>query len=87
MTPEHQNQYNAHLREIRSGGYGHSAYAVTSIGGMGVENLGPVDPPVVGFGQDGDSYYQQYLQNWAEVNALIADLKAEATKAWGEEES
>ncbi len=85
MTPEQQSYYNAQLKEIRSGGYGHCAYALQSVSGMGFKSLGPVDPPVVGFGQDGDSYFQQYLQNWAEVNALIADLKAEATKAWGEE--
>ncbi len=50
---------------------------------VGSFNLGPLDPPVVSFGQDSDPYYTQYLQNWDEVEALIAELREEATKAWG----
>ena len=57
----------------------------TMYGGMGSYNLGPINPPVVAFGQDGDPYYTQYLRNWNEVNALINNLREEAIKAWGDE--
>ena len=82
MTPEGQAYYDNELREIRSGGYGHEAYVVKAIHGLG-GYIGPVDPPVVGFGQDGDPFYQQYLRNWDEVEKLISQLREEATKAWG----
>jgi hypothetical protein len=52
--------------------------AIHGLGGY----IGPVDPPVVGFGQDGDPFYQQYLRNWDEVEKLISQLREEATKAW-----
>jgi hypothetical protein len=84
MTPEQQAYYDNELREICSGGYGHEAYVVKAIHGLG-GYIGPVDPPVVGFGQDGDPFYQQYLRNWSEVEKLIEQLREEATKAWGEQ--
>ena len=83
MTPEQKAYYDRELREIRSGGDQHDAYVIDRIGGMGSDNLGSVDPPVVGFGQSNDPYYQQYLQNWDEVNALIDQIRRTAEKAWG----
>ena len=86
MTPEQKEYYEQQLAKIRRGGSQHSAWAQDHIFGMGSYNLGPVDPPVVTFGQDDDPFYTQYLQNWDEVNALIAQLREEAVKAWGEEQ-
>ena len=83
MTPEQKQYYERELQRLRGGGCKHSAFMVDCIYGFGNPNLGPVDPPVVGFGQDDDAYYTQYLQNWDEVEALIAQLREEATKAWG----
>lgn len=85
MTPEQKKYYDERIQEIRRGGSQHGAYAQDHIFGMGSYNLGPIDPPVVAFGQDDDPYYTQYLQNWEEVNALIKDLRDEAEKAWGKE--
>ena len=42
MTPEQQAYYDNELREIRSGGYGHEAYVVKAIHGLG-GYIGPVD--------------------------------------------
>lgn len=83
MTPEQKAYYENQLRQIRNGGVNHTAAMIDSIPGMGSYNLGPVDPPVVAFGNDDDPYYEQYFQNWDEVEAMIAHLRAEATKAWG----
>jgi hypothetical protein len=83
VTPEQKQYYDRELASIRRGGHSHEAFAITSIGGLGEMTLGPVDPPVVGLCQDGDSYYCQYLRSWDEVDALIKDLEEEATKAWG----
>ena len=85
MTPEQQEYYDEELANIRRGGYNHDASMQDHICGMGSYNLGPINPPVVAFGQDGDPFYTQYLRNWDEVNALINNLKQEAIKAWGEE--
>ena len=85
MTPEQQEYYGEELARIRSGGYSHDACIQDHVWGMGSYNLGPINPPVVAFGQDGDPYYTQYFNNWDEVNALINNLKQEAIKAWGEE--
>ena len=84
MTPEQKAYYDKTIAEIRRGGYPHDAFMQDRIWGMGSSNLGPLDPPVVGFGQDGDPYFTQYFQNWDEVEALIAQIREEATKAWGE---
>jgi len=84
MKPEQKAYYEKELREIRSGGYEHDAYVVKDIYGLG-GYIGPIDPPVVGFGQNGDPFYQQYFRNWDEVEKLIAQLREEATKAWGEQ--
>lgn len=83
MTPEQKEFYDKELASIRQGGYAHEAWMQDQIGGMGSNNLGPVDPPVVGFCQDGDPFYAQYFQNWSEVEALITQLREEAIKAWG----
>ena len=83
MTPEQKQYYESELQRIRRGGYKHSAFVIDSIFGFGSPNLGPVDPPVVGFSQDDDSFYMQYLQNWDEIEALIAQLREVATQAWG----
>lgn len=82
MNAEQKAYYETELREIQSGGYQHDAYVVKAIHGLG-GYIGPVDPPVVGFGQDGDPFYQQYLKNWDEVEALISQIRQEAEKAWG----
>lgn len=84
MTPEQKQYYDQELMHIRKGGYMHEAFVQDRVWGMGSYNLGPVSPPVVGFVQDGDPHYVQYLQNWDEVEALIAQLREEATKAWGQ---
>lgn len=85
MTPEQKKYFDNEVQEIRRGGRcNHNAFVVNSIGGMGSPNLGPVDPPVVGFGQEDDAFYTQYLRNWGEVEKLISQLRQEATKAWGE---
>lgn len=84
MTPEQKQYYDKELASIRRGGSVHSASMQDRIWGMGSYNLGPISPPVVAFGQEDDPYYTQYLQNWDEVEALIAQLREEATKAWGE---
>ena len=84
MTPEQKAYYDKEIASIRRGGSPHSAFVQDRIWGMGSYNLGPLEPPVVGFGQDDDPYYTQYFQNWDEVEALIAQLREEATKAWGE---
>lgn len=83
MTPDQKQYYESQLVEIRSGGCEHSAFVRDCIFGMGSYNLGPIDPPVVAFGQNDDPYYTQWLQNWGEVDALIKQLEEEATKAWG----
>lgn len=83
MTPEQKEYYEKELASIRRGGDQHYASMQDRIWGMGSENLGPVNPPVVAFGQDGDPWYTQYLQNWTEVDALIKQLEEEAVKAWG----
>lgn len=85
MTPDQKEYYEDEILSIRRGGYSHSAFVQDHIGGMGCYNLGPLDPPVVGFAQDGDPHYTQYLQNWSDVETLIAKLREEATKAWGEQ--
>jgi len=84
MTPEQKDYYKQETAKIRRGGAVHTAFMLDHIGGMGSANLGPLTPPVVLFGQDDDPHYSQYLQNWDEVEALIAQLREEATKAWGE---
>lgn len=86
MTPEQKKFYDQELINIRRGGSFHDAFVLNKIGGMGSSYLGPVDPPVVGFGQDDDPFYTQYFQNWEEVETMIAQLRAEATKAWGAKE-
>ncbi len=83
MTPEQKEYYARKLREIRSPGDMHEAFVINHISGMGSYNLGPVDPPVIGFGQDNDPHYTQYFQNWDEINTLIRQIESEATKAWG----
>ena len=83
MTDEQLQYYKEELAGIRRGGDFHSASMQDCIWGMGSPNLGPVDPPVVAFGQDNDPFYTQYFQNWSEVDALIKQLEEEATKAWG----
>lgn len=85
MTPEQKNYYERQLANIRCGGSAHDACMLDHVFGMGSENIGPIEPPVVAFGQDDDPHYTQYLQNWDEVNALISNLREEATKAWGQE--
>jgi hypothetical protein len=87
MTPEQEKYYVRQLQIIRGGGDQHGAWAQDKIFGLGSSDLGPITPPVVGFGQSGDPYYTQYFQNWGEVNTLINELKAEAVKAWGEEKN
>lgn len=84
-TPEQQLYYESQLAKIRRGGSFHDACMLNHVFGMGSGNLGPIEPPVVVFGQDDDPHYTQYLQNWDEVNALINNLREEATKAWGQE--
>lgn len=84
MTPEQKTHYDKEVAKIRRGGAKHTAWMQDYIWGMGSKNLGPLTPPVVSFGQDDDPHYTQYLQNWDEVEALIAELREEATKAWGE---
>jgi hypothetical protein len=83
MTPEQEKYYKEQLVVIRRGGSVHSAFMMDHLYGMGSKNLGPVDPPIVVFGQDGDPFYNQYFQNWDEINVMIADIRAEAEKAWG----
>ena len=78
-----QAYYKRELTEISQSGDEHSAYVISSISGLGFQNIGPVDPPVVGFGQSNDPYYQQYLHNWDEVDALIKDIEDAAMQAWG----
>jgi hypothetical protein len=85
MTPEQQEYYDSEISSIRRGGYFHYASMLDHIFGMGSPNLGPIDPPVVVFGQDGDPFYSQYFQNWEEVNKMIDELRQEAEKAWGKE--
>ena len=87
MKDEQEKYYLKEFQSIRSGGSKHSAWMQNKIFGMGSSDLGPIVPPVVGFGQSDDPYYTQYFQNWDEVNALIDELKAEAVKAWGEEKN
>jgi hypothetical protein len=79
MTPEQKKYYEKEIWKIRNGGSRHEAFMLDHVRG----NLGPLTPPVVLFGQDDDPHYAQYLQNWDEVEALIAQLREEATKAWG----
>jgi len=79
---EKQEYYQQQLREISQTGDLHEAYVIKEIGGYG-EILGVVDPPVLGFGQDNDPYYQQYFHNWSEVDAMIKQIEEEATEAWG----
>ena len=62
----------------------HNAWVVDRISGCGSTNLGAIDPPVIGFANDDDPHYVQYLRDWDEVEGLVAELRAEATKAWGE---
>lgn len=83
MTPAQKEYYDKELAKIRRGGDMHYASFQDRIWGMGCDNLGPVDPPVVSFGQDSDPFYCQYFQNWSEVDALIKQLEEEAVKAWG----
>lgn len=83
MTPEQKDYYDEEIASIRRGGSKHDASMQDHIWGMGSYNLGPLDPPVVAFGQSDDPYYTQYFQNWDEVEELIAQLRKEATKAWG----
>lgn len=85
MNSEQKEYYIKTLASIRRGGSFHDAFMQDHIGGMGSYNLGPIDPPVVAFGQDDDPFYTQYFQNWGEVNALIKNLREEAEKAWGKE--
>lgn len=83
MTNEQKAYYEKELARIRRGGDEHSAFCQDRIWGMGSDNLGPVNPPVLCFGQDNDPFYCQYLQSWSEVDAMIKQLEEEATKAWG----
>ncbi len=84
MTPEQKEYYDTKLKEYRQGGRcSHDAYVIDCVFGMGSPNLGPVDPPVVGLSNDDDSFYAQYFQNWAEVNAFIEQVRETAEKAWG----
>ena len=85
MTTEQQPNYQKQLAKIRRGGSEHDACVLDCVFGMGSPNLGPINPPVVAFGQDDDPHYTQFLQNWDEVNALINNLRTEAEKAWGKE--
>ena len=84
LTLKQKQYYEEELARIRRGGSIHSASMQDCVWGMGSNNLGPLNPPVVNFGQDDDPFYTQYLQNWDEVEALIYQLRKEATKAWGE---
>lgn len=84
LTVKQRSYYEDELRSIRNGGRcTHEAFLIDKIWGMGSYDLGPVDPPVVGFCNNDDSFYIQYFKNWDEVEALIAQLREEATKAWG----
>ena len=83
LTEQQREYYERELKRIRRGGDQHEASAQDCIWGMGSSNLGPVNPPVVAFGQDGDPHYTQYFQSWDEVEMMIAQLREEATKAWG----
>ena len=85
MTPEQNAYANKKLFEISTGGETHEAYVIDCIPGMGSPSLCKVNPPVVGFGQNGDPYYQQYLHSWEEVNALIEQIRQTAEEAWGKE--
>ena len=85
MTLEQKQYYDKELAAIRRGGESHDAFMQDRIWGMGSPDLGPVDPPVVGFGQSEDPFYTQYFQNWEEVNAMIKQLRVEAEKAWGKD--
>ena len=85
MTPEQKAYCERELEEIAGSGSIHSAYVIAQIGGMGSMHLCDVSPAVVGFGQEDDPYYQQYLHNWDEVNALITDIKKAAEEAWGKD--
>ena len=85
MTPEQKQYYAEELAAIRRGGYLHEAFMQDRIWGMNSPDPGLIDPPVVGFGQDGDPFYTQYFQSWTEVNAMIKQLREEAEKAWGKE--
>ena len=83
MTPEQSTYYERELKRFKSKGSKHDAFLIDCVYGMGSSNLGPVDPPVVGFGQDDDPHYTQYLHNWDEVEELIKQLRDVATTAWG----
>lgn len=86
MTSEQKQFYERQLENIRNGGNAfHQAWVQDRIWGLGEANLGPVDPPVVGFAQDGDPFYAQYFQNWDEVNEMINHLRKECEEAWGKE--
>ena len=83
-SPEVLAYIEKELKKFHSGGDVHDAYVITRISGMGHHDLHTLEKPIVGFGQSNDPYYQQYLKNWDEVNALINQLKATAIEAWGE---
>lgn len=84
MTPEQEAYHEKCLNEYKSGGTNHSVWVIRNTFGMGSYNLGPVDPPLVGMGNDDDSFYSQYFHNWDEVNTFVNELKKTAFEAWGE---
>jgi len=86
MKPEQKAYYEKELDSIRRGGYSHDVWVHDRIGGMGSDNLGPVDPPVVGMSNNSDGYYTQWFQNRDELEAFIAELRGAADKTWGKEE-
>ena len=86
LTPEQQQYYDKQLEMIKRGGNcTHSAYLVDCIWGKGSPNLGPVEPAVVGFSNDDDSYYVTFFKNWTEINAFINQIEEMAVAAWGPE--
>jgi hypothetical protein len=88
MTPEQQEYYDKELTIIKRGGNClHDAFVVNCVWGMGSLNLGPVEPAVVGFSNNSDSYYVEYFKNWDEVNAFINQIRKTAIEAWGEQEN
>lgn len=82
MTDEQRKYYEEKLARIRRGGYDHELWVQKSIGGYGNENLGPVDPPVVGMANSSDGFYCQWFQNREQVEEFIAQLRAAADEAW-----
>ena len=87
MTPEQQSYCKSELEKLSGTGCNHEAYVIDRIDGLGSAHLCDVSPPILGFSNDGDPDYQQYLHNWDEVNSLIADIKNVAEKAWGKHQN